>query len=210
MDERLRGTMTDHTLATIFIVVCSTIVAALLWVIITSNRLTQLRNLLRESWSDIDIQLKRRHDLIPNLVEVVRGYAVHEETVLDRVVQARQNAIVQTKSIANQIASESQLVGALNGLFARVEAYPDLKASQQYLALQQELIDTEDRIAAARRFYNANVRDFNTIVESFPSSIVASMVNFAPIPSLQFDAIEISTPISVNLGSLEPGSPAQN
>lgn len=172
------------------------------WMIITMNRLTQLRNLLRESWSDIDIQLKRRHDLIPNLVETVRGYAAHESSVLEHVMQARAAAIVATKSPLNQIAVEGGVVSALNGLFAVTEGYPNLKASAQFIALQNELANTEDRIAAARRFYNANVRDYNTLCSTFPSSIVAAMRSLSPIPYLELDTVDARQAPKINLSSM--------
>ncbi len=179
---------------------------AIIWLIATSNRLIQLRNLIRESWADIDVQLKRRHDLIPNLVETVKGYAAHEQAVLDRVMQARAQAMTQTANLQQSIAQESILVGALNGLFARVEAYPQLKASQHFLALQQELANTEDRIAAARRFYNANIRDYNTLCDTFPPSLIASAMNMKPVPYLELDTVQALQPVNVSM-ALNSGSP---
>lgn len=207
MDGRPRLDMQNPTssLPILPIVIIAIPVLFVIWAVITMNRLTQLRNLLRESWSDIDVQLKRRHDLIPNLVETVRGYAAHESSVLERVTEARAAAIVGTKSPVAQLATESTLVAALNGMFARVEAYPQLKASAQFLALQQELANTEDRIAAARRFYNANVRDYNTLCSSFPSSLIAGMVGMSPIPYLELDTVDALQAPQLNLSSLQPG-----
>ncbi len=143
------------------------VVFPLFWAIATSNKFTRLEKLLQESWSNIDIALKRRHDLIPNLVETVKAYAAHEKELLERLVHARERAI---QGSANE---ESELARTVSVVFARAEAYPDLKASQNFIELQLELANTEDRIAAARRFYNANVRDFNILLESFPSSLVS-------------------------------------
>jgi len=150
----------------------------LLWLIGTYNGLVRLRNHCRESWSGIDTELKRRYDLIPRLVEVVKGYAKHEREVFERVAQARAAALASNGSPASQARDENALVGAMKGLFAVVEQYPDLKASGNFLALQTELVNTEDRIAAARRFYNANVRDFNTRREVFPANLLAGLFGF--------------------------------
>jgi LemA protein len=177
----------------------------LIWIVVTSNRINQLRNLIKESWSDIDVQLKRRHDLIPNLVETVKGYATHEQTVLDRVMQARSMAMAPAANTSEVIAQETALVTALNGLMVRVEAYPQLKASAHFLALQQELANTEDRIAAARRFYNANVRDFNTMCQSFPSSVIANSKNLSPVPFFEVDSVAARDPVAVDMGSFGPG-----
>jgi LemA protein len=177
-----------------------------LWLVLTSNRLTQLRNLVRESWSDIEVQLKRRHDLIPNLVETVKGYAAHEQAVLDRVMQARAHAMSDGGNMASRIAEEGALVGALNGLFARVEAYPQLKASEHFLALQQELTNTEDRIAAARRFFNSNVRSYNTMCDSFPSGLIASLRTMKRIPYFEVDTVQALNSIPVNFQPLPDGS----
>lgn len=157
------------------------IVVLALWVAGTYNRLITKRNQVKESWSDIDVQLKRRYDLIPNLVETVKGYAAHEKETLDRVIQARNMAQQAHDTGANpeQLAmSEATLAGALKSVFALAEAYPDLKANQNFLKLQDELSDTENKIQAARRFYNGNVRDFNTAIEQFPTNVIAGMFNF--------------------------------
>lgn len=150
----------------------------LLWLVGTYNGLVRLRNHCRESWSGIDTELKRRYDLIPRLVEVVKGYAKHEREVFERVAQARAAALSSNGSPAIQARDENALVGAVKGLFAVVERYPELKASGNFLALQTELVNTEDRIAAARRFYNANVRDFNTRREVFPANLLAGLFGF--------------------------------
>jgi len=138
-----------------------------------SNAIVRLSNLVRESWADVDVALKRRHDLIPNLVDVVRAYARHEQETLAQVVAARDRAVQELGSVAAHARDEDELGRRVYQLLARVEAYPELKASDHFLALQRELADTEDRIAAARRFYNANVRDYNTRLATFPSSLFA-------------------------------------
>lgn len=160
------------------IVIAAILFVPLLWLIGTYNGLVRLRQHVRESWSGIDTELKRRYDLIPNLVETVKGYAAHERQTLERVIQARQQAAASNGSPAQQAADENILVGALRQLFAVAEGYPDLKASSNFMHLQQELVNTEDRIQAARRFYNANVRDMNTRVESFPSNVIAGLFKF--------------------------------
>ncbi len=160
------------------IVVGVVLLILVIWFVGNYNSLVRLRQHGKESWADIDVQLKRRYDLIPNLVETVKGYAKHEREVLERVIEARNRAAGNNGSVASQGRDERKLVSATRQLFAVVENYPDLKASTNFLALQEELTDTEDRIAAARRFFNANVRDYNTRREMFPSSIVASMFKF--------------------------------
>jgi LemA protein len=150
----------------------------LLWLIGNYNRFIGIRQHLRESWSDIEVEMKRRYELIPNLVETVRGYAKHEREVLEMVVNLRNQAVGNHGTATEQAVDESALQIGVKRLFAIVEAYPTLKADTQFLALQQELANCEDRIAAARRFYNANVRDMNQLCESFPSNLVASMFGF--------------------------------
>jgi LemA protein len=162
-----------------FLILLAIFLVPLFWLIGTYNGLVRLRNLCRESWSGIDTELKRRYDLIPRLVEVVKGYARHESEVFERVTAARAAAVASNGSPASQARDENALIGSMKGLFAVVERYPDLKASGNFLALQEELVNTEDRIAASRRFYNANVRDFNTRTEVFPSNIIAGMFGFA-------------------------------
>jgi LemA protein len=150
----------------------------LLWVVAVYNRLTSVRLHIRESWSDIDVELKRRYDLIPNLVETVKGYAAHEREVLQRIVELRNRAMAPHTGPAELAVDESELLRGLRQLMAVVEAYPELKADSQYLALQQELALTEDRIAAARRFYNGNVREMNQLCQSFPTNLIASAFDF--------------------------------
>lgn len=154
------------------------LVFVLIWVIITYNRLAKLKNLITESWSNVDTELRRRYDLIPNLVETVKAYAAHERAIFEEVAHARSRAISATGKISEQSAAETQLVDALKSLLAVQEAYPNLKADQNFLHLQKELVITEDRIQAARRFYNGNVRDNNNLVMMFPSKIVAGMFGY--------------------------------
>ena len=141
------------------------------------NSLVTLRVRVDEAWSDITVQLKRRMDLIPNLIETVKGYAKHEKGVFEAVTEARAN-MLSAKGVKETAAADNQFEGALKSLFAVSEAYPDLKANQNFIELQQELVDTEDKIQASRRFYNGGVRDLNTKIQTFPSNIVASMFNF--------------------------------
>ncbi|HEX8974069.1 MAG TPA: LemA family protein [Patescibacteria group bacterium] len=141
------------------------------------NGLIRLKNRVDEAWSDIDVQLKRRHDLIPNLVETVKGYAAHEKEVFEQVTAAR-TAAMGAQTPAQKEQAENTLSGTLKTLFAVSENYPELKANQNFMELQRELTDTEDKIQAARRFYNGNVRDFNTKIEVFPTNIFASMLGF--------------------------------
>ena len=155
------------------IIVVALIVIAVIYTIVTFNSLIRLQQRADEGFSDIDVQLKRRHDLIPNLVETVKGYAAHERQTLENVTAAR-NAAVAATGPGAQAQAENQLTGALRQLFAVAENYPDLKASQNFLELQNELTDTEDKIQAARRFYNMTVRDLNIKVQSFPSSVIAN------------------------------------
>lgn len=153
-------------------------VVLLLWAIAIYNGLIVLKNRVDEAWSDIDVQLKRRYDLIPNLVNTVKGYAAHEKEVFEKVTEARSKAMGAETPHEKELA-ENALSGTLKSLFALAENYPDLKANQNFLELQRELTDTEDKIQASRRFYNGNVRDFNTKIEVFPNNIFAKMLNFA-------------------------------
>jgi LemA protein len=146
--------------------------------LLSYNRFVRQRQLVDNSWSNVDTELKRRYDLIPNLVATVEGYAAHERTTLEAVIRARTAAVAADGDAAAQAPQENVLVDALRQLLALREAYPDLKASTQFLDLQRQLVATEDRIQAARRFYNANVRDYNTRVETFPSTLIASMGHF--------------------------------
>lgn len=167
-----------NVVGVILLVVLGLVVIGLIWGVATYNGFVRLRNLVQEAWRQIDVELHRRHDLIPNLVETVKGYAAHERAVFDEVTAARAAAAAPGASPARQAQQENQLTAALGRLFAVAEAYPQLRAAENFLALQAELTNTEDRIAAGRRFYNANVRQLNTKVESFPSNIVAGMFHF--------------------------------
>lgn len=144
-----------------------------LWVIVTLNRFARLRNLVSEAWSNVDVALKRRHDLIPNLVDTVRGYANFERDLLENIVKLRNTLESRSLGIDEVSSGEAELTGMIDAVLARVEAYPDLKASEHFQALQAELAATEDRIAAARRFYNGNVRIYRTMLQSFPSLLLA-------------------------------------
>ncbi len=170
----------------ILFIILAIIAVALVWFIVLYNGFVTLRTRAKEAWADIDVQLKRRYDLIPNLVNTVKGYATHESQAFEKVTQARAAAMGAQNPQAKAQA-EKTLAGALSGIFAIAEAYPDLKANQNFLALQTELSDTENKIQAARRFYNGNVRDLNIKTESFPSNIVASMFRFE---KMQFFELE--------------------
>ncbi|MDP3725562.1 MAG: LemA family protein [bacterium] len=148
-----------------------------LWGIFAYNRFVTLVNRVKESWADIDVQLKRRYDLIPNLINAVKGYMAHERGTLEKVTEARVKAM-GASSVGDHGKSENMLTDALKSLFAVAENYPDLKANQNFVELQRELSDTENKIQAARRFYNTNVRDLNTQVDSFPANIIAGMFKF--------------------------------
>lgn len=154
------------------------LILLVLWVAATYNGLISSRNRAKEAWSDIDIQLKRRYDLIPNLVETVKGYAAHEREALESVIKARATAL-GARSIEDRTQAENALSGSLKNLFALAEAYPNLKASENFARLQDELTDTEDKIQAARRFYNSNVLELNTKIDQFPSNIFARLFNFS-------------------------------
>ncbi len=149
-----------------------------LWAIIAFNSFVSLRNRAKEAWADIEVQLKRRYDLIPNLVNTVKGYASHESQAFEKVSQARSQAM-QASTPAQKGQAENMLSGTLKSLFAISEAYPELKANVNFLELQRELSDTENKIQAARRFYNGNVRDLNTKVESFPGNVIAGAFHFS-------------------------------
>lgn len=174
------------------------LIGLFLWA--TYNALVKLRVRVDEAWSDITVQLKRRLDLIPNLVNTVKGYAKHEKGVFEAVTEARANAL-NAKGVKETAAAENQFEGALKSLFAVAEAYPDLKASQNFVELQQELVDTEDKIQASRRFYNGGVRDLNTKIQTFPHNIVAAMFKFLSRDFFELDEAEQKTaekPVDVN------------
>ena len=153
------------------------ILVVVLWLVGTFNSLVRKKNRGKEAWADIDVQLKRRYNLIPNLVETVKGYATHERELFQKVTQARARAM-GAQEMKEKAQAENMLSRTLKSLFAVAENYPDLKASQNFLELQRELRDTEDKIQAARRFYNSNVRDLNIRIESVPSNVVAKIFNF--------------------------------
>jgi LemA protein len=158
-------------------IILGVLVAAALWAIGIYNGLIQLKNRTDEAWSDIGVQMKRRFDLIPNLVETVKGYASHEQGTFDKVIQAR-SAAMGAKGAHDLAVADNQLSQTLKSIFALSEAYPDLKANTNFLHLQQELTDTEDKLSASRRFYNGNVRDLNTKLQVFPDNLIAGMLGF--------------------------------
>ena len=161
------------------LVVIIIFVVAVLYLIMAYNGLVSLRNRVKEAWSDVQVQMKRRYDLIPNLVETVKGYASHESSTLEKVIQARNSAMANQGTPAQQAQSENILSGTLKNLFALSEKYPDLKANQNFLNLQLELTDTENKIKASRRYYNGNVLALNNKIEMFPTNVIASMFSFS-------------------------------
>lgn len=193
---------------TIIWILIAIVAALVLWAIFAYNRFVRLINRAKEAWADIDVQLKRRYDLIPNLVETVKGYAGHERQTLDDVITARNNATqvhidpgnLNADAVAKMSAAEAGLTGALGRLFALSENYPDLKANTNFLELQRELSDTENKIQAARRFYNGNVRDLNIGIESFPSNIIAKIFNFGKMEFFELDESEAAArePVKVS------------
>ncbi len=170
------------------LIIILVVVALLVFALIAMyNKLVRLRQNVRESWSSIDTELRRRYDLIPNLVETVKGYATHEKSTLDAVIQARNSAMAAPATADAQATAQNGLSGALRQVFALSEAYPELKANTNFLQLQGELGETETRISQARRFYNANVRELNTSVETFPSSLLAGSFGFSHEPYFELD-----------------------
>lgn len=161
----------------VLVILLGLVVVVLAWVAGSYNGLVVLRNQLENAWAQIDVQLKRRHDLIPNLVETVKGYATHERETLEKVIQAR-NMAVSATSVGDKAQAEGVLTGALKSLFAVAEAYPDLKANTEFLRLQEELTSTENKVAFARQFYNDSVMTYNTSIEIFPKNLIATMFNF--------------------------------
>jgi LemA protein len=179
-------------------IVIGVVALLVLFLILTYNRLIRLRNRIEAAWAQIDVQLRRRHDLIPNLVETVKGYAAHERQTFEEVTRARQQA-VQATGVENQAQAENMLTQALRQLFAVAEAYPDLKANQNFLALQEEVTGTESRIAFSRQFYNEQVLSYDNAIEAFPTNIVAGAFNFEAKP--YFEAEEESRgPVRVDFG----------
>jgi len=180
-------------MSTELMIILGLLAVILMYIIIVYNGLVTLRNRVKEAWSDIDVQLKRRYDLIPNLVETVKGYASHEKETLERVIQAR-NAAMSANGLKEKGEAENILSGTLKSLFALSENYPDLKASVNFLELQKELADTENKIQASRRFYNGNVKDFNTRLEVFPSNIIAQIFSFKASDFFSIGEEEKQTP----------------
>lgn len=178
----------------IVIIIAAVIV---LWGVAVFNRLITLNVRCDEASSDIDVQLKRRYDLIPNLVESVKGYAAHEKTVFEDVTRARGEAM-NAKGMEDKAQAENQLTQALKSVFAVAENYPDLKANENFLKLQEELTDTEDKIQASRRFYNANVRDFNIAIQVFPASIVANMRSYKKRQLFELEDAAAKEPVNVS------------
>jgi len=177
-------------------IIVALVVILVLWLILTYNRFVTLRNRVKEAWADIDVQLKRRYDLIPNLVETVKGYASHERELFEKVTQARTQAM-GAQTVKERGEAENVLSGTLKTLFAVSENYPQLRASENFLELQRELTDTEDKIQASRRFYNGNVRDFNTILQSFPQNAVAGVFNFKAAEFFEIAGAAEKEPVSV-------------
>ncbi len=173
------------------------VVVAVIWAISIYNQLITLNIRCDEADSDIEVQLKRRYDLIPNLVESVKGYATHEKDIFENVTKARSEAI-GAKGMQEKAQAENQLSQALKSVFAVAENYPDLKANENFMKLQEELTDTEDKIQASRRFYNANVRDFNIKIQVFPSSIVANMKGFKARELFDLDNEAAKEPVKVD------------
>ena len=182
------GALFGGAVLVVLLVVGGLILVVGLWLIATYNGLVGLRNALKNAWSQIDVQLKRRYDLIPNLVETVKGYAKHERETFENVIKARQ-AGIDAKTVKDQAQAENMITGALRQLFALSEAYPDLKANQNFLALQEELSSTENKIAFSRQYYNDTVQTFNTRQQQFPANMIAGMLGFTPA-----DFFEIEEP----------------
>jgi LemA protein len=185
-------------MAPIVWIVLGVLVLALLAAVWLYNRLVRLRTRVDDGWATIDVQLRRRYDLIPNLVETVRGYATHERELFERVTQARTSAI-EAGGVREQAAAEDAVTAGLGRLMAVVEAYPDLKADQHFLALQEELVATESKIAYARQFYNDQVRLLNTAVDTFPSNLVARAFGFGERSFFDIDDV-VAQPVQVDLG----------
>lgn len=190
----------------VLIVVLIIVVLLVLYVIFRFNSLVRLRARTQEAWSDIDVELKRRHDLIPNLVETAQGYAAHERGVFEEVTQARANAVAasQTGNPTAMAGAEDALTGAVNHLFAVAENYPQLKAVDVFLNLQEQLTTTEDKVEFSRRFYNGNVRDFNTALQRFPTNLIAGMLHFTPFTFFQAAESERAVPTVSFAGAPPP------
>lgn len=181
---------------TIFYILFAVIVVIVAWIILTYNRLVVLVNRAKEAWSDIDVQLKRRYDLIPNVVETVKGYASHEKQLFENVTSARSKAM-SAQSVNEKAEAENMLSQTLKSLFAVTENYPQLQAAGNFLELQRELRDTEDKIQASRRFYNGNVRDLNIAIEIFPASVVAGMFGYKKMELFELNNEAEKEPVKV-------------
>lgn len=181
------------------IIVLIIVVVLIGWVVMAYNGLVSLVNLTKNAWADIDVQMKRRADLIPNLVETVKGYAKHEKNVFENVTKAR-SALMTAKGPAETAVADNMMTGALKSLFAVAENYPTLKASENFSQLQADLTDTENKIESSRRFYNANVRDLNTKIQMFPTNILANMFGFKQQEFFQTDEVS-RQPVKVNFSS---------
>ena len=177
-------------------IILAVVVFIVLWLIFDYNSLVRLKNRAKEAWSDISVQLKRRYDLIPNLIQTVKGYATHESQLFEEVTQARVRAM-SAQGAKEKAGAENMLSDTLKSLFAVAENYPDLKASVNFLELQRELTDTEDKIQASRRFYNTNVRDLNIKIESFPTNIISSMFGFKQMELFEIANETEREPVSV-------------
>jgi len=180
----------------IIYIILAVIAIIILWAIFIYNRLITLRNRAKEAWSDIDVQLKRRYNLIPNLVETVKGYASHERELFEKVTEARTRAM-GAQTMKEHSKTENMLSSTLKSLFAVAENYPQLKAAGNFLELQRELRDTEDKVQASRRFYNGNVRDLNIKIERFPEKIIASSFNFKKMDFFEIEEAAAREPVKV-------------
>jgi LemA protein len=178
-------------------ILVAVVVVLVLWAVFTFNRLVTLRNRVENGWSQIDVQLRRRYDLIPNLIETVKGYAAHEREVFEHVTEARTRAMGAT-GVEDQANAENAVTAGLGRLIAVAEAYPDLKANQNFLALQEELIGTESKIAYARQFYNDQVALLNTLIQKFPANVIAGLGHFEPKPFFEIDE-PVRGPVQVDI-----------
>ena len=178
-------------------ILVAVVVVLLLWAVFTFNRLVTLRNRVENGWSQIDVQLRRRYDLIPNLIETVKGYAAHEREVFEHVTEARTRAMGAT-GVEDQANAENAVTAGLGRLIAVAETYPDLKANQNFLALQEELIGTESKIAYARQFYNDQVALLNTLIQKFPANVIAGLGHFEPKPFFEIDE-PVRGPVQVDI-----------
>lgn len=187
---------------TLLYILLGLVVVAVGYVIVTYNGLVKLRVRVNEAWSDIEVQMKRRYNLIPNLVETVKGYAKHEAGTLEKVTRARAEALANQGTPGEQAQSESFLTGALKSLFAVAEDYPELKANEGFLSLQEDLAEIEEKIQAARRYYNGSVRDINTKIDQFPSNLVAQSFRFTKAEFFELDEEDSAArqPVSVDFG----------